>query len=719
MTLSLNHFLRALSLLCGLILVSACQQQNVIPTVPKQPKVLNAAPPTVQPVEKIETVEEAEKVMVIAMDLTDKKVPVPRSANPLSLDPDQDSVSLMPSENTPADSEQTSDNANKNLAILFSNSPKQMTTELPTFEQQSIIEITGDEQSLPEPLDRELQKIYLMPKAIQYAYLLDMAEQVLALGYAQSSARILNQIDLGLVPKNQLSRYLEAKAESQLKLGDSFGAITWLQQAQVLTPDTDPQARTKLLVLKAESYEANGLSLAAANALIALSQLPTTIEPSQYNERIWMALTKVNAQALDLQVTGADNDVNRAWYTLALIPLVHHDMELQLSSVKQWQQQWPLHPASLSLPGALASLTDLRATQPQRIALAMPLHGRLGKVGQAVVDGFMMARFEAQKTSAMIPYIKVYDTSSLNSLDGLYRQAAADQIDIIIGPLDKDKVIQLSQKDALTIPTLALNYIPLGGRSNVTTNLIQFGLAVEDEASQLADRSLAEGHKRIIVLHQDQPWATKAAQHFSTSWTSLGGEIATQVSFSGAGDHSESITQALLINQSHERAKLLKKHLSGSGNKVKFEPRRRQDVDAIVLFALPSDGRQIIPTLAFHYAADLPVYASHHIYQGPTSTSRDRDLEKVIFTELPWLIEQPEIQQKFSQKWPDRDRYTRLFAMGVDAYRLFPRLQQLQAFNNSRVHGVTGLLQMNSQGRIFTHSSWGQFRAGKVIANPR
>ena len=719
MTLSLNHFLRALSLLCGFILVSACQQQNVIPTVPKQLKVLNAAPPTVQPVEKIKTVEEAEKVMVIAMDMTDKKVPVPGSITPLSLDLDQDSVSLMPSENTPADSGQTSDNANKNLAILFFNSPEQITTELPTFEQQSIIEITGEEQSLPEPLDRELQKIYLMPKAIQYAYLLDMAEQVLALGYAQSSARILNQIDLGMVPKNQLSRYLEAKAESQLKLGDSFGAITWLQQAQVLTPDTDPQARTKLLVLKAESYEANGLSLAAANALIALSQLPTTIEPSQYNERIWMALTKVNAQALDLQVTGADNDVSRAWYTLALIPLVHHDMELQLSSVEQWQQQWPLHPASLSLPGALASLTDLSATQPQRIALAMPLHGRLGKVGQAVVDGFMMARFEAQKTSAMIPYIKVYDTSSLSSLDGLYRQAAADQIDIIIGPLDKDKVIQLSQKDALTIPTLALNYIPLGGRSNVTANLIQFGLAVEDEASQLADRSLAEGHERIIVLHQDQPWATKAAQHFSTSWTILGGEIATQVSFSGAGDHSESITQALLINQSHERAKLLKKHLSGSGNKVKFEPRRRQDVDAIVLFALPSDGRQIIPTLAFHYAADLPVYASHHIYQGPTSTSRDRDLEKVIFTELPWLIEQPEIQQKFSQKWPDRDRYTRLFAIGVDAYRLFPRLQQLQAFNNSRVHGVTGLLQMNRQGRIFTHSSWGQFRAGKVIANPR
>jgi hypothetical protein len=142
-------------------------------------------------------------------------------------------------------------------------------------------------------------------------------------------------------------------------------------------------------------------------------------------------------------------------------------------------------------------------------------------------------------------------------------------------------------------------------------------------------------------------------------------------------------------------------------------------VDAIVLFSLPTDGRQIIPTLAFHYAADLPVYASHHIYQGPTETSRDRDLEKVVFTELPWLIEQPDIQQKISQKWPDRDRYTRLFAIGVDAYRLFPRLEQLQAFSNSRVHGVTGLLQMNNQGRIFTRSSWGKFKAGKVIVDPR
>ena len=365
-------------------------------------------------------------------------------------------------------------------------------------------------------------------------------------------------------------------------------------------------------------------------------------------------------------------------------------------------------------------IINVAANAPKRIALAMPLNGKLGKAGQAVVDGFMAARFESKAGSDAIAYIKVYDTTQLSSLDALYFQASADRMEIVIGPLDKKRVIELSQKDALPIPTLALNYIPIGSNNNSTTsNLIQFGLAVEDEALQLAQRSLTAGHKRIIILHQDQPWAIRAAQHFESSWVELGGEIADQVSFSGAGDHSETITQALLINQSHERAKMLKTHLAGSGNAVKFEPRRRKDVDAIVLFSLPTDGRQIIPTLAFHYAADLPVYASHHIYQGPTDTSRDRDLEGVIFTELPWLIEQPSVQQKISQKWPNRERYSRLFAIGVDAYQLFPRLEELQNLTNSSVDGVTGILQMNSLGRIVTQSSWGQFKSGKVLVDPK
>ncbi|MFT7179440.1 MAG: outer membrane PBP1 activator LpoA protein [Oceanospirillaceae bacterium] len=685
MTLIRHHYFRFIYILCGLVFLSACEQKNLLPT-PTTPNQL------------------AEDTIVIELDLTQKKA--------------------QPSTQPNKTSSTVTSNKNKDLTTLLAITPTtpSITPQVPV--DQSIIEIKYADPALPAHLNNELQKIYQTPTIVRQTSLLDMANRILIMGYAQSSAKLLNQIDLDKLPENQLGRYLEAKAESQLMLGDSFGAIVWLRQAQVLAPNKDPLAMAKRLTLKAQAYEANGLSLAASKALIALSQLPTTLDPSQYNERIWSALTQINANKLSQSITTASSDTARAWYNLALLPLLHHDLDLQLTALQQWQQQWPTHSASIKLPGALASLADLRAHQPRRIALAMPLHGRLAMAGQAVVDGFIAARFEAQESLAVLPYIKVYDTTQLSSLDALYLQASADQMEMIIGPLDKDKVIELSQKEALPLPTLALNYTPLGTsdttiNNNTTINLIQFGLAVEDEAFQIATRSLAEGHKRIIILHQDQPWATRAAQSFSASWIELGGKIASQVSFSGAGDHSKAITQALLINQSNERVKALKKDLAGSGNLVKYEPRRRQDVDAIVLFSLPTDGRQIIPALAFHYAADLPVYASHHIYQGPTDTSRDRDLEKVIFTESPWLIEQPKIQQKVSQQFPNRERYTRLFAIGVDAYRLFPRLKQLQAFADSRVHGVTGLLQINNQGRIFTQSSWGKFKAGKVIVDPR
>jgi outer membrane PBP1 activator LpoA protein len=711
MTLNRRHCFRFISILCGLVFLSACQHQNLIPTSP------TPAPSN----------QSAEDAIVIEMDLTQKNIPT--STPPKATTKDGTEPNVASGYNAAKKPEQQPNSTlniqhNQNLVTLLAETSENATIILQTPTDQDVIEIIDIDPALPKQLNTELQEIYQRPKAARQEYLLTMSVKILTMGYAQSSVRLLNQIDLDLLPKNQLGRYFEARAETQLTLGDSFGAIVWLHQAQVLAPSKGPRETTKRLTLKAQAYEANGLALSAAKALIVLGQLSNNSNPSQYNERIWSALTQVSSNKLHQSVTAANSDTARAWYNLALLPLLHHDLDLQLAALQRWQQQWPTHPAAAKLPGALASLADLRAQQPKRIALAMPLHGKLGKVGQAVVDGFMAARFEAQEGLSVIPYIKIYDTTQLNTLDSLYLQASVDQMDMIIGPIDKNKVIELSQKDALAIPTLALNYIPLKTNNTTTSdktasNLIQFGLAVEDEASQIAVRSLAQGHKRIVILHQDQPWATRAAKHFSDSWIELGGEIASQVSFTGAGDHSRVITQALLIDQSHERIKILKQHLSGSGSAVKSEPRRRQDVDAIVLFSLPTDGRQIIPTLAFHYAADLPVYASHHIYQGPTDTSRDRDLEKVIFTELPWLLEQPKIQQKISQQWPDRKRYTRLFAIGVDAYRLFPRLEQLQAFANSRVHGVTGLLQMNNQGRIFTQSSWGHFKGGKVVVDPR
>jgi len=720
------YLFRTISIALGLGLLSACQHQNIQPAgtknIPKKEAIVIKNTPKKEAIVIKGTPKK--EAIVIDLDLTQSSKTTTVAQAQANTDDQNQSHTTPITTVAPATTEQ-------NLEILLSPEPpvpSPVMTDPAATISASVIELHDDGPLLPAELNQGIQDIYQSPVAQRQALLLSMAQELLPTDYAQASARLLNQIELDLLDPALLGDYLDTQAAAALKLDDSFGAIIWLHQAQLLSPTTDPLILQQRLTLKARAYEQNGLALGAAKALIQLSQLNHNDDGKQYNELIWSSLTQLSANQLNQQLTQLGTEsIVLAWYELALVPLQHHDLDRQLRALAQWLQLWPDHPAAIKLPGALANLADLSAQQPKKVALALPLQGRLGKIGKAVVDGFMAARFQAAAEQATVPDVKVYDTAAMQSLDELYAMAKTDQIELIIGPLDKNKVIRLHRQESLSTPTLALNYVPIdssliaadGDLAKPQANLVQFGLAVEDEAEQLARRSLSEGHQRVVVLHQDQPWAIRAAQHFSQTWTRLGGDIASQVSFTGAGDHSDAITKALLIDQSHSRAKSLKSLLAGTGNRVKFEPRRRQDVDAIVLFALPSDGRQVVPTLAFHYAANLPVYASHHIYQGPTTSNRDRDLEKVIFTELPWLLDKPTIQQQISAKWPERMRHTRLFALGVDAYRLFPRIEQLRAYTDSRVHGVTGHLQINHQGRIVSQSSWGQFIKGKVVPAPR
>ena len=50
------------------------------------------------------------------------------------------------------------------------------------------------------------------------------------------------------------------------------------------------------------------------------------------------------------------------------------------------------------------------------------------------------------------------------------------------------------------------------------------------------------------------------------------------------------------------------------GRRLEFEPRRRQDIDIVFMAAYSADARQLMPQLAFHHGADLPVHATSHVW---------------------------------------------------------------------------------------------------------
>ena len=145
----------------------------------------------------------------------------------------------------------------------------------------------------------------------------------------------------------------------------------------------------------------------------------------------------------------------------------------------------------------------------------------------------------------------------------------------------------------------------------------------------------------------------------------------------------------------------------------------RPDIAVIFIATTASTGRLLAPQLRFHYAGDLPTYATSLVYD-PASGARDADLNGVLFPDSPWLLSpdptSADLNATLAADWPQRvAQWPRLFAMGIDAYRLIPLLyNQTERF--SAVPAMSGELSIDADGRIHRHLPLAQFRNGRPVA---
>lgn len=135
------------------------------------------------------------------------------------------------------------------------------------------------------------------------------------------------------------------------------------------------------------------------------------------------------------------------------------------------------------------------------------------------------------------------------------------------------------------------------------------------------------------------------------------------------------------------------------------------------LLARPKAARQIIPRLSYLYAGNIPVYGSQDIYSGISRPLEDADLNGILFSDSPWLLAdsdnlKPETKRLFPQTTA---RNLRLQAFGIDAFRLYPRLRQLDTVPNSLIYGASGLLTMNPDRKIVRKPSWAKIKEGNAI----
>lgn len=458
-----------------------------------------------------------------------------------------------------------------------------------------------------------------------------------------------------------------------------------------------PAAQTSLRSMRAEVYVRTEQPMNAVRERIQMAPLLDGAAQAENSNAIWAILARSQRSRIVAAGSSSDSYELRGW--LELLRLVNGnqiDIQDQISAIDQWRNTWAQHSAASDLPDALEMLYEIWEKRPSDIALVLPVQEPLGK---AISEGFMSAYYDALARGRDVPRVRIYDTSFRTDVLVLYDQAVDEGIDLIIGPVLKDAVRRMQRSNRpMPVPTLALNYGDPGG--GIANDLYQFGLAPEDEIMQAADTAWAAGHRNAAVLTPAGEDYQRIQDTFISYWTGLGGKVISVDNFAESRDYSPVIKRIFSIDASEARAAQIRSLISR--NTIEFVPRRRQDVDFIFLLANPGEGRQIKPTLSLHYAGDVPVYAMPSIYDGGTNPIANMDLSGIVFNDAPWILDSSDpLKEAANNTWAAASGpVQRLRAMGVDAYRLYLRMEQMRAYPYTRLEGATGTLSIKPDGSI-------------------
>jgi len=500
--------------------------------------------------------------------------------------------------------------------------------------------------------------------------------------------------------------YLQARI-SYIR-GDQKAALAQLEQAN--NPDISSSLRYRILSFKYYILEMQGDSLASAQLADQILRGAPGDTASAWKRNVWRNLERTDKAQLVANLPGATDPQWRGWLELALIN--REDDSNPSGKLSRWRSDNPSHPAANPLPGGLDYLIK-SGRYSGKVALLLPLSGELAPAGKAILNGFLAAYYADRAAGGTTNELLVLDMDKYPSASSAYDEAVRQQVSIVIGPLSKEALAELATRPERAIPILGLNRIdqtlPASGSA-----LVQLSLSLEDEAVSVAELASGTGFRRALIIKPTGDWGSKMETALRERWSELGGTVTGSATYDTYDDYASSIKSALLLDASEQRAHDLRTVL---GSDIEFTPRRRQDIDVIFLLSRSgAEARSIKPMLAFHYAGNLPVYALTTIYSG-VPDERNQDLNGIHLVETPWLLgDSPGLRATLNASSSGNDNYTRLNALGADAFLVQSNFIRLQSGADALFRGHTGLLSMDPNLRIKRELSAATFDGGALKA---
>lgn len=327
----------------------------------------------------------------------------------------------------------------------------------------------------------------------------------------------------------------------------------------------------------------------------------------------------------------------------------------------------------------------------RHVALLVPESGSAAAAATALRDGFFAGYFSEGRSR---PEVTVFDAGdSAATALAAYERATQAGAEIVIGPLTRDAVTALFRLPHLPVPVLALNrpeadVSPPPGAAS-------FALAPEDDGIAMAERLAQRNVETAVVITGADQTARRAAQSFTGRFADRGGRVVASIDYypGGEGRTAAAIADAFRGNPGA----------------------------ALVLALDRSEARTVVPAIRALPMPAVFAVSTASLADGRGDTAADRELDNIEFPYFPWLLGDRiglPSQSTLARSLPTaRGAAARLFAFGIDAFRLIGFIDHLAENRDAEIEGATGQLRLSPFAFVERRPAWARFSNGRIVAS--
>lgn len=379
--------------------------------------------------------------------------------------------------------------------------------------------------------------------------------------------------------------------------------------------------------------------------------------------------------------------------------------ELLKQAVSDWLKQYSEHPAKAIIPILTGEQTlSVDSVNAKKVALLLPLNGSSRIFGETIRQGYADAiKFFPQEPQQNMV---VLDTTT-SPLEVLIQQAQEQNVELIVGPLLKEEVIKIKQL-APTIPVLALNKVD--DSSSATNKMCFFALSPEDEAKDAADHIYAQSKLAPLLLVPQNDLGQRVAQSFAKQWSKLSSNTSRAYVqyFGNAKTLSANMNRNVGISLTGDPIFIDSEPTLSSGPTSGF--------DAIYIYSSYDELTLIKPMLDMGASKSgggslsaTMIYTSSKSHVANASTDFYYDMNHTEYADIPMIVNRSGYTVTLPSNIEKDYSLLRLYAMGIDAWRLANRFNQLDSDQMNFLDGMTGKLSTTEQCKLTRSLSWQQY----------